>query len=211
MIGDTTNLFPLIGVAAFLGAGYRTPLAGVVFVAEVTGRPGFIVPGLIASVVSQLMMGDASVSAYQRAGRRGHLERRFALPLAQAIRSDVLTVPPDASLREFYEQHLLLVRETSVPVLDGDRYCGMVSSSDLRDRAPETWDETSVGGVAHLDWPVARPDWTLEQAIRAMDAHDVDALAVIDDDGAFVGIVTQTDIVRLDEILGAADDGPAST
>lgn len=58
-------LLPLIGVAAFLGAGYRTPLAAVMFVAESTGRAGFIVPGLIATVVSQLVMGSASVSAYQ--------------------------------------------------------------------------------------------------------------------------------------------------
>jgi CIC family chloride channel protein len=65
-LGDPSgSLFPLIGVAAFLGAGYRTPLAGVVFVAESTGRASFIVPGLIASVAAQLMMGHDSVSAYQ--------------------------------------------------------------------------------------------------------------------------------------------------
>jgi len=65
-VGDPEgNLFPLIGVAAFLGAGYRTPLAGVVFVAESTGRAGFVVPGLIASVAAQLMMGGESVSPYQ--------------------------------------------------------------------------------------------------------------------------------------------------
>ena len=40
-----------------LGAGYRVPLAAVVFVAEATGRPGFIVPGLIAAVVAELIMG----------------------------------------------------------------------------------------------------------------------------------------------------------
>jgi CIC family chloride channel protein len=59
------TLFPLVGIAAFLGAGYRVPLAGVVFVAEVTGRPGFVVPGLIAAMVAQLTMGPRSVSAYQ--------------------------------------------------------------------------------------------------------------------------------------------------
>jgi CIC family chloride channel protein len=63
------TLFPVIGVAAFLGAGYRTPLAAVMFVAESTGRPGFIVPGLIATVVSQLMMGSSSVSTYQSSER----------------------------------------------------------------------------------------------------------------------------------------------
>lgn len=40
-----SNYFPLIGVCAFLGAGYRVPLAAVMFVAEASGRPGFIVPG----------------------------------------------------------------------------------------------------------------------------------------------------------------------
>ena len=61
-----TSLFTVIGVAAFLGAGYRVPLAAVMFVAEATGRPGFVVPGLIAAVVAELMMGPRSVTTYQR-------------------------------------------------------------------------------------------------------------------------------------------------
>ena len=64
-----TSLFTVIGVAAFLGAGYRVPLAGVMFVAEATGRPGFVVPALIAAVVAELCMGRRSVTSYQRASR----------------------------------------------------------------------------------------------------------------------------------------------
>lgn len=56
----------MIGVAAFLAAGYRVPLAAVMFVAETTGRPGFVVPGLLAAVAASLMMGRASVTVYQR-------------------------------------------------------------------------------------------------------------------------------------------------
>jgi CIC family chloride channel protein len=67
--GAGSNFFPLIGVAAFLGAGYRVPLAAVVFTAEATGRPGFIVPGIIAAIVAQLFMGTASASQYQAPGR----------------------------------------------------------------------------------------------------------------------------------------------
>ena len=66
-----TSLFTVIGVAAFLGAGYRVPLAGVMFVAEATGRPGFIVPGLLAAVVAQLIMGHSSVTSYQQATSNG--------------------------------------------------------------------------------------------------------------------------------------------
>ncbi len=70
IVGGTFNaldssLFTVIGVAAFLGAGYRVPLAAVMFVAEATGRPGFVVPGLIAAVVAELMMGRLSVTTYQ--------------------------------------------------------------------------------------------------------------------------------------------------
>jgi CIC family chloride channel protein len=69
--GNGSHFFPLIGVSAFLGAGYRVPLAGVVFAAEASGRPGFVVPGMIATVVAQLFMGRDSVSAYQRGGGGG--------------------------------------------------------------------------------------------------------------------------------------------
>jgi CIC family chloride channel protein len=63
------NFFPLIGVSAFLGAGYRVPLAGVMFAAESTGRPGFIVPGVIAAMIAQLFIGRASASPYHVARR----------------------------------------------------------------------------------------------------------------------------------------------
>ncbi len=59
------TLFLVIGVAAFLGVGYRVPLAAIMFVAETTGRPGFIVPGLIAAVIAELLMAHTSVTDYQ--------------------------------------------------------------------------------------------------------------------------------------------------
>jgi len=65
--GGNITLFVVIGVAAFLGAGYRVPLAAVMFVAETTGRPQFVVPGLLAAVAAALVMGGASVTTYQRA------------------------------------------------------------------------------------------------------------------------------------------------
>jgi CIC family chloride channel protein len=65
--GFDTDLALVVGVAAFLGAGYRVPLAAVTFVAETTGRPGFVVPGLLAAVAAELVMGRWSVTTYQRA------------------------------------------------------------------------------------------------------------------------------------------------
>src|SRR5690606_38482102 len=130
-IDEHTSLFPLIGVAAFLGAGYRTPLAGVMFIAETTGRPGFVVPGLIASVASQLVMGGSSVSPCQEAHRRGHLERRLQLPITAAVVADVTTCPPDVDLATFYRDNLLMTRQRVVPVVDGYSYHGVISEHEV--------------------------------------------------------------------------------
>jgi CBS domain-containing protein len=198
-------LFPLLGASAFLGAGYRVPLSGVVFVAETTGRPGFIVPGLIATMVAQLFMGRASVSDAQVAATAGHLERRFGLPLTTVLRRDVPTVRSSTTLAEFYEHHLLTHRELVVPVVDGSAYAGIMVVDDLRTVPREQWASVTVGGCLRKDSPVAVPDWTIREALEVMESRDVDMLPVVHD-GRFVGVVTTTAILELDDILRRTSD-----
>lgn len=197
--GNVT-LFPVIGMAAFLGAGYRVPLAAVVFVAEFTGRPGFVVPGLIGAVVAQLVMGRASISPYQVAGRVGHLERRLSLPLATLVETEARTVPPDATVEEFFWQHLVGTRQRSVAVVDGSTYLGMARAEDLARVDRDKWSTTRVADIMRTDLPVATTSWTVADAIRAMDEVDADRLAVCDGT-RFVGVIGADEIVKLDEIL----------
>lgn len=62
---DETALYVLVGGAAFLGAGYGTPLASLAFVAESTGVPGFLIPGVVAVASAQLVMSNRTVSPAQ--------------------------------------------------------------------------------------------------------------------------------------------------
>ncbi len=64
--GPAQTLFPVLGIAAVLGAGYQVPLAAVMFVAETSGRSGFVVPALLAAVAADLIVGSESVTDYQR-------------------------------------------------------------------------------------------------------------------------------------------------
>ncbi len=59
-------LFPVLGVAAVLGAGYQVPLAAVMFVAETSGRAGYVVPALLSAVAADLAVGNESVTDHQR-------------------------------------------------------------------------------------------------------------------------------------------------
>ena len=65
---DDTSLYVIIGGAAFLGAGYGAPLTAVAFVAEITGQPGFIIPGLIEVTAAVLVMKNRTVSPAQTEG-----------------------------------------------------------------------------------------------------------------------------------------------
>jgi CIC family chloride channel protein len=61
------SLFAVVGIASFLSGAYNVPLAGSTFVAETTGAPAYIIPGLIAAAIAYLVGGRASLSAHQRA------------------------------------------------------------------------------------------------------------------------------------------------
>lgn len=207
--GNTT-LFPVVGMAAFLGAGYRVPLAAVVFVAEFTGRPGFVVPGLIAAVVAQLVMARSSISPYQVSGRVGHLEQRLRLPLAAVVDTAVRTVPPDATIDELFWHHFVGTRQQAAAVVEGDHYLGLVRAEDIRPIERDAWSSTTVGDIMRTDVPAASPGWVLRDAIRVMEEVDSDRLAVCDGEH-FIGTITATDLVQLDEILERTDssaDGP---
>ncbi len=64
-------LYAAVGMASFIAAGYKTPLAAVVFVAEATGGHAFIIPSLIGTAVAYAISGDASASGDQRLHESG--------------------------------------------------------------------------------------------------------------------------------------------
>lgn len=194
------TFFPLIGVAAFLGAGYRVPLAAVVFVAEASGRPGFVVPGLIAAASSQLLMGGASVSPYQEGTRSTLLERRLRLPVTSALRTDASTVPPDATIAELFDHHVIQLHMRTVPIVDGASYLGMVLLHDISTIPRDEWATTAVVEIAQVDGPIGDVSWTLGEAVKAMEAADTDRLPILDG-GKYVGLVTTGEILKLDAIL----------
>lgn len=196
----TDRIWPILGLAAFIAAGYRTPIAAVMFVAEST-RGAAVVPALIASAVSQLVAGRTSVSVGQRVERLGHLEERFTLPLAAALTTDVLTVPPDATLSEFVWIHALGRRVRVVPVVDGSKYLGLCSVDACTAIERDLWETTTVMDVLDTTMPTANANWSLRDAVAAMGAGETDMLAVLDDNENFIGVVVEAEIVKLGEIL----------
>jgi chloride channel protein, CIC family len=198
------TLYPVLGMAAFLGAGYRVPLAAVMFVAETTGRPGFVVPGLVAAVLAALVGGDRSITAYQRDERAGHVERRADLPLTAALLTDAATARPTDSLAELFTEHVALARRRAIPVVagdDGGSYQGMILLDDVLAVPHDRWVDTPVSAILRLDLPALDPAETIGHALAALARTDAGLLPVVDDVGRLRGLVSRESILDLDELL----------
>jgi CBS domain-containing protein len=200
------TLLPLVGAAAFLGAGYRVPIAAVVFVAEASGRPGFIVPGVLATVVAQLLMGDVSVTPYQIRMRGGHVEQRLRMRVSEAMQERWTPLHIDLPLEGRVDSAFVTSRALSLPVVDDDgKYRGMVRLADVsavraRQREGERVQDLLV------EAPGASAQETLLEAVATMDAAELDSLAVTTPDGMVIGVVTLDDALRLDEIVARSRD-----
>jgi CBS domain-containing protein len=77
----------------------------------------------------------------------------------------------------------------------------MAQLSQLSSVSRDEWETTSVESVMTTDLPAGSPSWTVRDAVVAMEAADVEVLAVTDSAGNFIGVVTEDDVVRLGEIL----------
>ncbi len=101
---------------------------------------------------------------------------------------------------------------TAVPVVDDlGRPVGVVSLRTVAGRPdpagllpqsrPEGPEEVPDGATAEelmTAPPVcARPEWSVVEAARTMDAHEVERLPVVDETGVLVGIVSRDDLLRI--------------
>ncbi|MCL6471818.1 MAG: chloride channel protein [Firmicutes bacterium] len=195
-------LYPILGMAAFLGAGYSTPLAAATFVAETTGSPGFIIPGLIAAAVSYTVSGRRSVSAHQRFHRQTVLHRIMERRVEEAMTSDVVTVPANISIEEFVHEYVLKYRHKSFPVVNDHNLYGMVGICDIKRIPTCDWRVAQVGSVAVRDVVTAYPDQNLAEVSELMSRLDIDRLPVVNPahPKKIVGVIASTDIVRLEEL-----------
>jgi CIC family chloride channel protein len=200
LVPGPPSLFAVVGIAAFLGGAYKVPLAGVAFVAETTGAPGYIIPGLLGAALGYLVSGRASISAHQRFRRSSELETRLRLSVEEVMTREWTEVPPAATVRDFATKHATSAKAKSLPVAEAGRYLGVVSLDSLSGLGPQEWDTLPVTAVMDTDGRAASPDWPVDRALRLIREQGVDRLPVVRDD-RIIGMITTADVLRLEEIL----------
>jgi H+/Cl- antiporter ClcA/CBS domain-containing protein len=208
-VGPATGFWPLVSMAAILGATMRSPLTGIVFALELTHDWSVVLPLLLAVPVAHVftVLALKRWILTEKVSRRGfHLSREYAtdpleiLFVREVMRSDVVVLPAS------------LTRAELLAALDGDRkvrplfyvvdeakkLVGVVTRSDL-----ESW---VVGREAHAKLlgeiarapVVASADEPLRSAVSRMAQTGRTWLPIVARDGArdLVGEITLEDTLK---------------
>lgn len=191
------ELYAAVGMAAFIAAGYKAPLAAVVFVAEATGGHAFIIPALIGAAVAYAVSGDASASGDQRLHEGIKVQELHGIAVRELMQQQLITVSAAMTLREFaatltpHEHHEIF------PVFDGDRLLGSCSLWALSQVPPEKWDATRVEEITDRRVHKVSPDADVNEALRMLlGTHMQPMLVVVVEHHRIIGIVTKTDILN---------------
>ncbi|MGP8070603.1 MAG: chloride channel protein [Candidatus Bathyarchaeia archaeon] len=192
------DLFVAVGMASFLAAGYKTPLAAVAFVAETTAGPGYLIPSLIAAAISYSVSGEASVSDRQKLRDEIDITQIAHLKASEVMSTKVIAVPADLSVLDFVEEYLFTYQYKSFPVVDRNGLVGRISSVQVKAIPRDKWFETKISDICSRDLHPANPDTPVQDVLDLMRRTGLGRIPIVDkaNPKRVVGIMSKTDIIR---------------
>jgi CIC family chloride channel protein len=134
--------FVLVGMGGFFAGVAKVPIASLIMVAEMTGGYSLIVPMMIVSIISYLLLGETSLYEKQVSTRidspahigdfavdiLDHLSVKEALPPDRRVE----TIPEGMQFEEIL-QLIVHSNQNNFPVVDNDsRLKGILSLTDIR-------------------------------------------------------------------------------
>ena len=116
----------------------------------------------------------------------------------------VTTVTPRLSVRELI-QTMFRERHTGYPVEEGGEVVGLVTLEDARAVRDVERDAYTVGDVMSTDLYTVSPETEVMDALNELQNNSVGRLVVTDENGAFRGLLTRSDIMTALSILKSSD------
>lgn len=193
----------LVGMSALAVAVVGGPLTMAMLVLEATHNFGLTTLAIAAALVCNTLV--RSLFGYSFSTWRLHLRGETiksardvgwmrTLTAGNMMRRDVRTAPASLPLREFRSRFPLGVTSRVVLLDEAGHYAGMVSPVAAHARPQD--DESPVSSLAvNVDRSV-RTGSSITRVMRTFDAAHTDDLAVVDDAGAVVGVITDAHVRR---------------
>jgi stage IV sporulation protein FB len=179
-------------IAAFIGQGFAFLL-------------GFI--GLFYNPILIFI----AIFVYLAASSEAHMVALRAVargvPVATAAMTQIATLTPNAQIDEAV-QTLLRTSQSEFPVLDGaHKPVGLLGRTDIIRALKELGPDAPVGQAMSATVPTVNRRVPLDDAVRVLQEKSAPAVAVVDADGRFVGLITTETIGELMLVREAMPEG----
>jgi CIC family chloride channel protein len=195
--------YGLVAMAAVFGAAAEAPITSIVIVFEMSDNYTIILPLMICTVVATLL-GRRLVGGtvyelkllrrgidWARACRPGDLRR---IRLASVMRRPSPVAAAGDRISDVVRS-LENSDESVVAVLDGQRFAGVVTASQLAVAVAAGCGDGTIALVMRPARETLPSDATLEQAAALLAEPDTPLVPVIASDGSLAGIVTRRDVL----------------
>jgi CIC family chloride channel protein len=205
----------LVGMSALAVAVVGGPLTMSFLALETTGDFGITAAALTASLFASVVVRETFGYSFStwRLHLRGETIRSANdvswlrnLTAGGMMRAAEATIAASAGLAEA-RRRFPLGSTKQVMVLDeGGAYAGLVALAELYAEPPES--EKTMGALAKYADVALTPDMTIKEIMKAFDHTECDALAVIDANGAPLGLLSEAYATRryADELEKAHKD-----
>ncbi len=181
MIGQTIGWI-FIGCGIAMVFGTNVPFFG-------TG----VIGGLWIAFIGWFLRG----AAQQAHGRLAVDEALDGMTVEQIMRREGPLAPPDLSVEELVQDHLIGGDDRALPVVRDGVLCGLVSVSDVRRVPPRAWATTAVEAIMKpVDkLKVAHPTQPLAEALQQLAQENIEQMPVLEG-SRLVGVLRRRDISR---------------
>ncbi len=194
----------IIGMMALFGGVGRVPIAVILMVTEMTGSLAFIVPAMVAVVVSYFLV-TPKFTIYRRQvlsradspAHRGeyNIPIMSTLKVKDAMNTQVITLPPDDTV----EHALAIMSENKfrgIPIVSSSgKVIGMVTMSDILRVPSSEMKTTQLTNIMTKNVVSVFPDDSLLVALGKLTTAGIGRLPVISKDSEqIVGILTRNDL-----------------
>ncbi|MGQ9509802.1 MAG: chloride channel protein [Thermodesulfobacteriota bacterium] len=203
--------FVLVGMGGFFGGVAKVPVASLIMVAEMSGGYSLIVPLLIVSTISYLILGEISIYENQVSSRvdsPAHMGE-FATKILEHIsvkeallaEREVELIPEDMKLNRIIKL-ILNSNQMNFPMVDQKgNLKGILSLSDIRKIMlnEELHSLIVARDIATLKVYTVTPDDDLHTALKKMIEAEIRELPVVskDDPKRVISMLSRKDILRI--------------
>lgn len=152
--------------------------------------------GGIWFIVIGWFLRNTSEQAYQSVLLKNTLE---GAKVGELVNRRYTTAPPDITLAQVVNEHILGQGQRCVPIVVADDLLGLLTMTDLRKVPAEQWPATSAfrAMTPRERLQVVDPEDELIHALQIMAANEVDQVPVINRERTFLGLVTRADVLQL--------------